>query len=186
MNARHSRVTDWGLSHITIGRRDIVLDAGCGGGRTVCKLAAMAAEGKVYGIDFSSLSVAVATKLNRPSIDAGRVEIREANVLQLPFPADMFDVATAVETHFWWPYLPAGMQEIRRVLKPGGTLAVIAEVYKGANSTASRLVEKHADTSGMAMLTIDEHRALFADAGYSEIQLVADPRRGWITALGRK
>jgi len=58
MNSRHSKVTDWGLSHISIDERDTVLDAGCGGGRTVNKLAAMASQGKVYGVDFSGASVA--------------------------------------------------------------------------------------------------------------------------------
>jgi ubiquinone/menaquinone biosynthesis C-methylase UbiE len=45
MNARHSKVTDWGLSQASIGKQDIILDVGCGGGRTVSKLAAIATKG---------------------------------------------------------------------------------------------------------------------------------------------
>jgi ubiquinone/menaquinone biosynthesis C-methylase UbiE len=59
MNSRHSKVTDCGLSNIEVQRQDVILDVGCGGGRTVSKLAAMASEGRVYGIDFSRTSVAV-------------------------------------------------------------------------------------------------------------------------------
>src|SRR5262249_28483244 len=92
MNARHSGVTDWGLSHIAIGKQFTILDAGCGGGRTVSKLAALATEGKVYGIDFSSESVAFASRLNHDWIAAGRVEIREASISQLPFPDAIFDL----------------------------------------------------------------------------------------------
>jgi hypothetical protein len=40
MNRHHSRLTDWGLSHISIGNDVAILDIGCGGGRTVQKLAA--------------------------------------------------------------------------------------------------------------------------------------------------
>src|SRR5579864_470360 len=120
MNSRHSKVTDWGLSKISIRKQDIILDAGCGGGRTVSKLAAIAAEGKVYGLDFSTASVAFAKRTNRHWIDAGRVEIQEGSVSHLPFADDMFDLVTAVETHFWWPDLPADMLEVLRVLKPGG------------------------------------------------------------------
>jgi precorrin-6B methylase 2 len=39
----------------SIGKQDIDLDVGCGGGRTVSKLAAIATQGKVYGIDHSEV-----------------------------------------------------------------------------------------------------------------------------------
>src|SRR5215475_11902900 len=78
MNSRHSAVTDWGLSHASIGKQDIILDVGCGGGRTLSKLAAIASQGKVYGIDHSPESVAMAMRMNRLRIDIARVEVREA------------------------------------------------------------------------------------------------------------
>jgi len=186
MNARHSKVTDWGLSHIVVGPRDIALDVGCGGGRTVSKLAVMANEGKVYGIDYSPTSVAVAIRVNKEQIKQGRVEIREASVSQLPFSNNFFDLITAVETHFWWPDIPAGIQEIFRVLKPGSKLIIIAEVFKGATSKMAAMVEKYLPTTGMAFLTVDEHRALFADAGYTDVQVSTDNSHGWICCVGCK
>jgi len=186
MNSRHSKVTDWGLSHISIDKRDTILDAGCGGGRTVNKLAAMASQGKVYGVDFSAESIAFASRINKKWIDTGRVEIREASVSQLPFSADLFNVVTAVETHFWWPDLPSDMREVLRVLKPGGVLMIIAEVYKGANTVTAKLAEKYALLSGMKLLTANEHRELFANAGYSDIKIIEEPRKGWICGIGKK
>jgi ubiquinone/menaquinone biosynthesis C-methylase UbiE len=186
MNSRHSKVTDWGLSHISIDKRDTILDAGCGGGRTVNKLAAMASQGKVYGVDFSGASVAFARRINKQLIDTDRVEIREASVSQLPFSADVFDVITAVETHFWWPDLPSDMREVLRVLKPGGMLMIIAEVYKGANTVTAKLAEKYALLSGMKLLSSNEHRELFANAGYSDINIIEEPRKGWICGIGKK
>jgi ubiquinone/menaquinone biosynthesis C-methylase UbiE len=186
MNSRHSKVTDWGVSHISIDKRDTILDAGCGGGRTVNKLAAMASQGKVYGVDFSGASVAFARRINKHLIETDRVEIREASVSQLPFAADMFDLVTAVETHFWWPDLPSDMRELLRVLKPGGVLMIIAEVYKGANTVTAKLAEKYALLSGMKLLTANEHRELFADAGYSHIKIIEEPRKGWICGIGKK
>jgi ubiquinone/menaquinone biosynthesis C-methylase UbiE len=104
----------------------------------------------------------------------------------LPFSADVFNVATAVETHFWWPDLPADMRELLRVLKPGGALIIIAEVYKGANTVTAKLAEKYALLSGMKLLTANEHRELFANAGYSDIQIIEEPRKGWICGIGKK
>jgi SAM-dependent methyltransferase len=185
MNSRHSKVTDWGLSHISIENQHPVLDVGCGGGRTVSKLAA-ATQGKVCGIDYSKESVLMAKRTNRHWIEMGRVEIREASVSQLPFPADMFDLVTAVETHFWWPDLPAGMREVLRVMKPGGTLIIIAEIYKGANAKIAKLAEKYLPLSGMALLSVDEHRELLANAGYSDVQIFEESGKGWICAIGMK
>ena len=186
MNSRHSKVTDWGLSHISIQAGHIILDVGCGGGRTVSKLAAIASQGKVCGVDHSKDCIAVAAKTNREWIETGYVDLREASVLQVPFPDGMFDLVTAVETHFWWPDLPAGMREILRVLKPGGKVLIVAEIYGGATSKVAKLAEKYLPFSGMKLLTPDEHRELFVKAGYSDVEIGVDSGKGWIYAVGKK
>ncbi len=186
MNSRHSGVTDWGLSHIKVGRQFIVLDAGCGGGRTISKLAIAADEGKVYGIDYSPDSVAVATKTNQAAIKAGKVEILNGSVSKMPFAADMFDLVTAVETHFFWPDLPNDLREVFRVLKPRGTFVLIAEVYKGANTVAARFCEKTAPQTGMTLLTLDEHRTLLETTGFREVAVANEPDKGWVCCTGRK
>jgi len=180
MNASHSKLTDWGLEHVPIERCYAILDVGCGGGRTVSKLAAIAAEGKVYGIDYSEESVAATKRTNERWIGAGRVEVRHASVSQLPFRDGMFDLGTAVETHFWWPNLPADMREIFRVLRSGGKLIVIAEVYKGANTTVAKLADEYAPRTGMTLSSVDEHRELFVKAGYSDVQVIEERDKGWI------
>lgn len=184
MNARHSRVTDWGLSHVTLRSNDVVLDVGCGGGRTVAKLAAIAPQGKVYGVDYSAESVAMARKVNRRAIETGRVEIREGPVSQLPFSDGMFNVVTAVETHFWLPDLPNDMREVFRVVKPGGTVVVIAEIYKGADTAASKLAEKYISPSGMKFLSADEHRELLRQAAFADVEIFT--QKSWICATGKK
>src|SRR5579863_2951375 len=171
MNWSHSRLTDWGLTKITIEPHSTILDVGCGGGRTVSKLAAIATQGKVCGIDHSPESVAMAVRTNKQWIDIARVEVREASVSRLPFPESTFDVVTAVETHFWWPALPTDMREVLRVLKPGGRLIIIAEVYRGAEAFASKAVERYSEKTGMALLSVEQHRELFTDAGYFGVQI---------------
>jgi ubiquinone/menaquinone biosynthesis C-methylase UbiE len=186
MNSRHSKVTDWGLSHASVEKNATVLDVGCGGGRTVSKLAAVVTHGKIYGVDFSKESVVVANRTNRRWIEMGRVEIREGSVSQLPFSDDMFDLVTAVETHFWWPDLPADMREVLRVIKPGGTLIIVAEIYKGAKTMTAELAEKYLPMSGMNLLSVDEHRELLTKAGYVDAKVVDEPGKGWICGIGRK
>src|SRR3954464_4753210 len=99
MNRHHSKLTDWGLAHVSIKTTGNILDVGCGGGRTIHKLATVASAGKVYGIDYSDDSVRAAQRANAHWIDAGRVEIQHGSVSQLPFANDTFDLVTAIETH---------------------------------------------------------------------------------------
>jgi ubiquinone/menaquinone biosynthesis C-methylase UbiE len=186
MNLSHSKLTDWGLGFISVGNQNTILDIGCGGGRTVSKLAAIAAQGKVYGVDHSEESVAAASRMNARLLDAGRVEIQLGSVSALPFPDAMFDIITGVETHFWWPNLRSDMREVFRVTKPGGTLILIAEIYKGADTMAAKIIEKHAVETGMTLLSVDEHGELLRNAGYSNVQVTEKKDKGWICAVGRR
>jgi ubiquinone/menaquinone biosynthesis C-methylase UbiE len=52
---------------------DTVLDVGCGGGRTVNKLAAIATQGKVYGVDYSKEKGSHERRLST-SVNARRAE----------------------------------------------------------------------------------------------------------------
>jgi ubiquinone/menaquinone biosynthesis C-methylase UbiE len=119
-------------------------------------------------------------------INLGRVDIRHGSVSQLPFPDGMFDLVTAVETHFWWPDLHGDTREVFRVTKPGGHLIVIAEVYKGAITRVSRLAEKYASRTGMVLLSVEEHGQLLTGAGFSGVQVIEERAKGWICAFGGK
>ncbi|HXW57504.1 MAG TPA: class I SAM-dependent methyltransferase [Candidatus Cybelea sp.] len=174
------------MSHIVIEKHYTILDVGCGGGRTLNKLAESASQGKAYGVDHSEESVAASRRTNAHWIDLGRAEVRHGSVSALPFPDGMFDLVTAIETHFWWSNLPADMREIFRVLKAGGKLTVIAEIYRGANTRVAKLAERYAPRTGMTLLDVGEHRELFAKTGYSDVQIIEERDRGWICGIGRK
>jgi ubiquinone/menaquinone biosynthesis C-methylase UbiE len=160
------------------------LDVGCGGGRTIQKLASIANEGKLYGIDYADGSVAASRGKNAELIQAGRVEIQQASVSQIPFPDNKFDLVMAIETQYYWPDLSNDMKEILRVLKPGGKLVIIAEHYKGGRfdkvkGTAMKLLRS-------TSLSMNGHRELFSTAGYTDIQLFEEKSNGWFCGVGEK
>ena len=183
MNSSHSKLTDWGLEHTKIEQNFTILDVGCGGGRTIQKLATQASNGTIYGVDYAEGSVAISRKTNADSIQAGRVKIKQATVSQLPFGDNKFDLATAIETQYYWPDLPNDMQEILRVLKPGGTLLIIAEVYK--TDSANHILGPVMKLLGSSSLSADDQRALFAQAGFQDVQIF-EHKNGWICASGKK
>jgi len=78
------------------------------------------------------------------------------------------------------------MREVFRVVKGGGKLVVVAEVYKGAGTMTSKLAEKYAARTGMTILSAEEHRELFATTGYSDVQVIEKREKTWICVVGRK
>jgi SAM-dependent methyltransferase len=184
MNHRHSKLTSWGLEHVQIKRTDSVLDIGCGGGLTISKIAALADLGTTYGVDYSRASVASSKSLNRTGIESGKVVVQNAPVSQLPFSGDSFDVVTAIETHYYWPDLSGDIREILRVLKPGGSLLVVAETFrKGEAVTINQIAMK---PLGGALLSPDDHRDWLLEGGYTDVQVFLERSTGWICVTGCK
>jgi len=184
MNLSHSPLTDWGLQHVRIANNFHILDVGCGGGRTIEKLAALAPQGTVAGVDYASGSVAASRSRNKKLIAEGRVSVAHASVSRLPFPDNTFDLVTAVETQYYLPDLSRDMQEVLRVLKPGGTLMVLAESYKkGSHEFIQRPVMK---LLGSTNLSVEDQRALFTSAGFSAVEVFEDRRKSWLCATGQK
>jgi ubiquinone/menaquinone biosynthesis C-methylase UbiE len=184
MNQHHAELTDWGLLHVEIPREGAILDIGCGGGKTIAKLCAASEAATVQGLDHSAESVRIASKTNAKEIAAGRVSIREGSVSQLPYDADSFDLVTAVETHFFWPNLSGDAREVARVVKPGGSFAIIAEVYR--DPSGAKPVGRFAEDLGMTILTPNEHKELLAGAGFENIQVFTERLKNWICVLGQK
>jgi len=185
MNFSHGGLTAWGLGFISIEPRWRILDVGCGGGRTIHRMAALASEGHVDGVDYSVASVATARETNAQLIQTGRVTIQQASVSQLPFAEGTFDFVTAVETHYYWPDLHHDLRELFRVLKPLGRLAIIAETYKGRRADwlyrpVMRLLFR------ATYLSLDEHRAALAGAGFVDVMVHEDRPRGRMCVIGTR
>jgi SAM-dependent methyltransferase len=184
MNHAHDALTNWGLRHVEIATNFTILDIGCGGGRTIKKLATIASVGKVYGIDYSQASVTVARKVNRKLVEAGRVEIREGAVSSLPFPDGTFDLATAIESHYFWPNLIDDMKEVSRVLKHRATFLIVGEAYKGSKN--DQRDQKLALSTSMTLHTIEEFGEVMREAGFSDVKVDENYQEGWICGVCRK
>jgi demethylmenaquinone methyltransferase / 2-methoxy-6-polyprenyl-1,4-benzoquinol methylase len=97
---------------------DRVLDAACGtGDLAIADLKAGA--GKVTGLDFSE------RMLERARRKENRVEWVQGDMLALPFADETFDAATVGFGVRNVADLPLALTELRRVLRPGGRLAIL-------------------------------------------------------------
>jgi ubiquinone/menaquinone biosynthesis C-methylase UbiE len=95
------------------------------------RLSKLAAAGHVAGIDQSREMVEQARARNATAIQSGRVHLRHGSVESLPFDDNSFDKALAINSMQIWPDAVAGLREIRRVMKPGGRIALGFTPYSG-------------------------------------------------------
>jgi ubiquinone/menaquinone biosynthesis C-methylase UbiE len=108
------------LPHLSAGMS--LLDCGCGSGSITVGLAAAVAPGQVIGIDISEVEIARARK--RAEEGMGNVDFRVGDITQLPFSSGSFDAVFChnVIEHLRDPL--KALEEMRRVLAPGGVLGV--------------------------------------------------------------
>ena len=184
MNVGHAGLTKWALAQVEVPEDAHALDIGYGGGRTLERLAAMARTGRAVGIDYSEESVAVSRHRNRQELLSGRVEVHHGSVSSMPFPEATFDLVTAVETYYFWPDLAKDLGEVRRVMRPGAQLVMVAAVYK--DPRFDRRNRRFVDAIGMTYLSPPELEEALAEAGFERIRIMEHRRRGWLCAIGRK
>jgi ubiquinone/menaquinone biosynthesis C-methylase UbiE len=110
---------------------DRVLEIGFGPGSGIELLASLVSSGRVDAVDYSEQMIRQATFRNAAAIDAGRVDLRQGSVEDLPFENGTFDKVLAINSMQVWPNAVTGLPEIQRVMKPGGRVALAFTPYSG-------------------------------------------------------
>ncbi len=184
MNKNHYEVTGWGLQMLTIEDDSQVIDLGCGGGKTVQRLAIHTPEGKVFGLDYSEDCVDWANEMNHRAVEEGKVVIIRGEVENTPFEDENFDVATAVETIYFWPDIQKSFKEIHRILKTGGQFLIINEAYPDENNKEKNKV--YEDVGNMVIPSPEELTSWLTEAGFKDIAIELEEEKNWLRALARK
>jgi cyclopropane fatty-acyl-phospholipid synthase-like methyltransferase len=128
------RLTDQVIARLPVSAGQRVLDIGSGLGRPAIRLA-RATGAQVTGISTSAGQVAAASRQARREGLAGQVRFEQADALELPFAAESFDAAMAIDSFI---HLPRGTAyaQVHRVLRPGGV--VVAEDHYAAGPGTAR------------------------------------------------
>ncbi|MGA2927874.1 MAG: class I SAM-dependent methyltransferase [Solirubrobacteraceae bacterium] len=108
------------LDGLSLARGSLVLDAGCGSGRTLDELQRY---GEVYGIELDPQAAQAARDRGVGEVEIGRLE-------RLPWPAQTFDLITCLDVIEHTPDDRATLSELRRVCTPGGWLLVTVPAYE--------------------------------------------------------
>jgi len=163
MARRNGPTNEWMVELLDVRADDSVLDVGCGPGRGVEAAAAHATEGFVAGLDKSEVMVRQATGRNRAVIDRGRAEVRQGDALSMPYPDGRFTKAGTVNSVAFWPSAERGLAELRRVLAPGGRVAVVLRARRDGAGRFDRT------RYGAPPELIDQLERLLQAAGFQEV-----------------
>jgi ubiquinone/menaquinone biosynthesis C-methylase UbiE len=111
---------------LTFGSRG--LDAGCGIGLQALSLAeAVGSAGHVTGLDLSPALLAYGREMVEGAGLAERISFQQGDVRELPFDDATFDWAWSANCVGYAPLEPLPLvRELARVVKPGGSVAILA------------------------------------------------------------
>ena len=139
-NERAARLT--GVEALAVRPGEKVVEVGFGTGNEVIDLAELVGPaGRVAGIDISPGMLAVAQRKLAARPVAAAIDLRVGDARQLPFEDGAFDAAYSSFTLELFPAedIPVVLAEVRRVLRPGGRLAVVSMATVPAGQRASVL-----------------------------------------------
>lgn len=158
-----------------------VLDLACGTG-VVARLAAarLGPDASIVGIDINPDMVAVARATN-PN---GSLDFRQASAEQLPCPDESVDLVLCSLGAQFFPDRHVALTEVRRVLAPGGRLALngpgpIPEIFAMLEAALSRHVSADAAAFLRRVFSLHEPaevRELLTTAGFQDVDATATVR----------
>lgn len=190
MNINHESLAQWGVSHLDISKDDIILDIGCGGGVNVKRFLGIT-DNKVYGIDYSPLSVEKSIKLNFDEIENQRCEIRHESVSQMSFDDSTFDIITAFETVYFWPDFENDLKEVNRILKDDGVFLICNEALPKENDERQKEFIELLDCN---IYSEDELISYLRNSSFSRVKTIVKESKdsftgedaSWICVIAQK
>ncbi|HKV62415.1 MAG TPA: methyltransferase domain-containing protein [Candidatus Acidoferrum sp.] len=171
MEQDHLPITLPVLEKMLLAPTDNVLDVGCGAGWLSRRLAMLVPEGRVVGMDISDEMIRHA---RRGSVDFDNLMFVAGEVAQIPWQPHFFSHAISVESSYYWPDPTAGIKDIFRVLKEGGSSWVLINYYRD-NPHCHQWGDLLTVTTHL--LSAEEWAERFRDAGFTDVayERVVDP-----------
>jgi len=138
------KYAEMAVERLSVGEGETVLEIGFGPGHCLKRMAESVGQtGKVYGVDISSGMLEVTRRRLAKARLMDRVELYCGDAVNLPYGDNTFDAVFMSFTLelFDTPEIPMLLGEVKRVLKPGGRIAVASMSKENGESLLLRLYE---------------------------------------------
>ena len=124
MARNNEREALWTVDLLAIEPNARVLEVGFGPGVAIQYAAERATRGHVSGVDCSDAMLKMAAKRNASALANGSIDLTKGDVQSLSYADDWFDRAFSIHCIYFWREPAACVRQIRRVLCPGGVIAI--------------------------------------------------------------
>jgi SAM-dependent methyltransferase len=163
MEHEHRPIVEPMLAMMRFAPDETILDVGSGGGWLVRELASRVPQGRVTGMDLADEMV---KRARQSSPTVHNAEFVVGSVDAIPRTANSFDKVVSVESSYYWPDPAAGIREIFRVLRPGGSAWILINYFRD-NPYCHRWAKLI--PIPMHLLSGDEWAGLFLKAGFTQV-----------------
>lgn len=189
------------IDHLSLRSGDRVLDVCCGTGASAIPAAVcVGSTGQVLGIDLAESLLQLARhKSQQQGLE--NIEFRYGDFENLGLPNESFDAIVCVFGIFFVPDMVAAIQELWRMVRPGGKLAITSwggKVFEPANQIFWGEVEAERPDLVKKFTPWDRIsdpaslQALLEASGATQVEVVtevgthelASPEDWWVMALG--
>ena len=169
MEDHHLPITEPVLPLMDLRPDDCVLDLGCGSGWLCRRLARLAPEGRVVGIDIAAEMV---WRARATGGEYANLNFMEGAADRIPCGSGSFSKIISVESAYYWPDPAASVREMFRVLAAGGSAWILINYYRE---------NPHAHQWGpivgvpTKLFSIDEWMTFYREAGFVDVQHLQIP-----------
>jgi SAM-dependent methyltransferase len=163
----NARLNLWMVELLDVAPGDRVLEVGFGPGVALAALLARASDGFVAGVDASEAMARQARARHAAAIAAGRLDIRLGDASSLPYDDATFDKVCGAHVIYFWPDPVATLRELRRVLRPGGRLALAYQ----ERERMPRISARGLSQAGARLFGPGEVEPVVRSAGFTDVRV---------------
>ena len=171
MEDRHSDITEQTIALMDLQPGDRILDLGCGTGWASRRLARIAASGEVVGIDVADEML---RRAGQASAGIRNVRYLWGSAENIPAEDNHFTKVLSVESFYYYADQRKALDELHRVMAPGGRLFILINLYKDNHYSLRWVSELKVSVQ---IRSESEYVALLQQSGFTEVEALRIPDR---------
>ncbi|MCA1054154.1 class I SAM-dependent methyltransferase [Rossellomorea aquimaris] len=178
MIRQHKPETRWTIQNLHLEKNEEILEIGCGAGFAIQQILTMHSSLTVTGLDLSKTLLHSASIRNKRAERERRLSLVHGTVEELPFHDGQFSTVFSIHSVYFWKNRRKALEEIHRVLAPGGQVTIT--LCDGKDGQSWGTIEQMIET---------ELLPLMEDLTFTQMDLLRGPvSRGYhtVAVTGKK